>query len=66
MNLVDIIQIFNMNSGNDIDDMESFYADIDIDVDIDTVIDTDIDIDTDNDNKIIGLSKREYSKISEE
>lgn len=35
MNLVDIIQIFNMNSGNDIDDMEKFYADIDIDERID-------------------------------
>lgn len=35
MNLVDIIQVFNMNSGNDIDDMEKFYADIDIDERID-------------------------------
>ena len=35
MNLVDIIQVFNMNSGNDIDDMKKFYADIDIDERID-------------------------------
>ena len=35
MNVVDIIQVFNMNSGNHIDDMEKFYADIDIDERID-------------------------------
>ena len=38
MNLVDIIQVFNMNSGNDIDDMEKFYADIDIDERIDKYV----------------------------
>lgn len=35
MTLIDLIQIFNMNSENDIDDFESFYADIDIDSRID-------------------------------
>ena len=45
MNLVDIIQMFNMNSGNNIDDMEKFYADIDIDERIDksTLVDVLLD-----------------------
>lgn len=31
MNLVDLIQIYNINSGRDLDDVDAFYADIDID-----------------------------------